>query len=241
MDGVSVTDHHPGRSTGAAPMAHDIALPGRTEESQRFLARASAAFASSLDYRETLASLARLAGPKIADWCGVCMLPENGELEAAIAHVEPEKARWATEIHRRYPPDPHAPHGVYHVLQTGRCEFAARVTDEQLAAAARDIEHLELLAELGVKSYIIAPFSARGQTFVAIAFVSAQSERPYGPADVALAEELANRAAPFIDTARLYRVARQLIQELEQLVVSRTIELQQANQRLAAQGKGCVA
>jgi hypothetical protein len=49
----------------------DITERKRAEEALRLLAEASAELSSSLDYRATLASVARLAVPQLADWCAV--------------------------------------------------------------------------------------------------------------------------------------------------------------------------
>ncbi len=61
-----------------------------------FLAEASATLSSSLDYEATLATVARLAVPTLADWCAVDLLGDDGSIERmAVAHVDPEKVRWA--------------------------------------------------------------------------------------------------------------------------------------------------
>ncbi len=56
----------------------DVTERRRAEEAQRFLAEASDMLSSSLDYRETLASVARLVVPTLADWCAVDVLDEDG-------------------------------------------------------------------------------------------------------------------------------------------------------------------
>ena len=66
----------------------------RSEEAQRFLAEASSVLSSSLDYHETLAAVARLAVPTLADWCAVDVLEEDGHLNRlAVEHPDPEKVR----------------------------------------------------------------------------------------------------------------------------------------------------
>src|SRR4051812_12878490 len=61
-----------------------------------FLAEASAVLASSLDYEVTLAAVARLAIPQIADWCVVDIARSDGVLKRlAVAHADPEKLAWA--------------------------------------------------------------------------------------------------------------------------------------------------
>ena len=60
----------------------DIHDQKRAEEAQRFLVEAGAALAGSLDYRSTLAAVARLAVPRIADWARVDVI-EAGKLRTA--------------------------------------------------------------------------------------------------------------------------------------------------------------
>ena len=52
-------------------MIEDITEVKRAEHAQRFLAQAGAVLASSLDYEQTLNRIARLAVPRLADWCSV--------------------------------------------------------------------------------------------------------------------------------------------------------------------------
>lgn len=187
----------------------------RAEEKQRFLADTGALLSSSLDYRVTLASVARLAVPTLADWCTVDIL-ENGSVERlAVEHPDPEKVALALKLQERYPPDSEAAGGAPKVLRTGRPEFYAEVTEEMLEAAARDEEHLEILREIGFTSVIIVPMIARGRTLGAVTLVSAESGRTYDEADMDLAEELARRAALAVDNARLYKEAQREIAERE--------------------------
>jgi PAS domain S-box-containing protein len=187
---------------------------GRAAEALRFLSEASAELSSSLDYRVTLAGVARLVVPKLADWCAVDVLEEDGSTRRlAVEHQDPEKVEWAHELQRRYPPDPDAPQGLPAVLRSGRSEFYPEIPDEMLVAAARDEEHLRLMRELGFTSLIVVPLVARGKTLGAITLVSAESGRRYEEADLELAEELARRAALAVDNARLYDEAQREISE----------------------------
>ncbi len=184
----------------------DLTERKRNEDALRFLAEASEVLTSSLDYRATLERVARLAVPYLADWCAIDILgeKEDGSLERlAGAHQDPEKVAWAHELQERYPSDPESPQGVTNVLRTGRSEVYPEITDEVLAAAARDPEHLELMRRIGFKSAIIVPLVARGRTLGTITLVSAESERRYEEADPSLAEDLARRAALAVDNARL--------------------------------------
>src|SRR6185437_12079704 len=81
----------------------DIHDQKRAEEAQRFLVDAGAVLSASLDFRSTLASVAKLAVPRIADWARVDMV-EDGRLHTlAVEHVDPQKVELAFELARRYP------------------------------------------------------------------------------------------------------------------------------------------
>ena len=175
------------------------------EQRARFLAEASALLDASLDFETTLQNVARLVVANMSDWCGVDVVEQNEPFRSvAVAHRDPQKAEFANALRERYPPDFDAPTGVPNVIRTGRAELYAEIPVDLLEAAARDAEHLELIRELDLKSVMIVPMVARGRTLGAITFVSAESGRTYDEADLALAEELARRAAMATDNARLY-------------------------------------
>jgi PAS domain S-box-containing protein len=199
-----------GKIIGASTIARNITEQKRREQADRFLAEASTALASSLDYETTLATAAQLAVPHFADWCSVDMANEDGTVSRlAVAHVDPKKIAWAHEIQQRYPPDPAEPHGVHNVLRTGTSEFYPDIPEELLVQGARDAEHLELIRQIGFRSAMVVPLKARGRTLGVITFVNAESNRHHTKEDLALAEDLANRAALAVDNAHLYRVEQQ--------------------------------
>jgi PAS domain S-box-containing protein len=183
----------------------DIDDRKRAEEAQRFLVEAGATLGSSLDYRSTLAAVARMAVPRIADWSRVDML-EDGRLRTlAIHHVDPAKIELALELAKRYPEDPDARLGPPNVVRTGESELVPEITQDGLAELAVDDLHLGLVRELGFQSYMCVPLVARERVIGVISFVSAESGRRYGPDDLALAEELARRASTAVENAQLYR------------------------------------
>ena len=182
------------------------------EEAQRFLVEAGATLGSSLDYRTTLAVLAKMAVPRIADWARVDIV-EDGKLRTlAVEHVDERKVELALELSRRYPEDPDAAQGPPLVLRTGKSELIAEISEERLSELAVDDLHLGLVRELGFQSYMGVPLVVRGRRSGVISFVAAESGRRYGPADLALAEELARRASTAIENAQLYREAEERAQ-----------------------------
>jgi PAS domain S-box-containing protein len=195
-------------------VAHDITERKENEEAQRFLVEASVSLSSSLDYRATLAKVAQLAVPHLADWCVMDILEEDGSLDRlALTHQNPRKVALARELEERYPEDPH---GVLQVLRTGEPELGSEIPEAALDKAARDAEHRRILQELGLRSYIIVPLVARGRTLGAITLVSAESGWRYEAVDLKLAEELARRAALAVDNARLYRGRSEVAHTLQQ-------------------------
>jgi PAS domain S-box-containing protein len=198
-----------GRIASAATIARDVTARKRTEVGQRFLAEAGEVLASSLDVEPTLQTVAGLAVPTLADWCGVHLLRADGQIEpVAIAHVDPAKIAWAWDLQRRFPVDPADPTGVPKVIRTGEPEFYPAITAAMIAAADLDPERLALVRRLQLSAAIIVPLATRGRVLGAISLYWAESQRRYDEMDLALAAGLARRAALAVDNARLYGEAR---------------------------------
>jgi PAS domain S-box-containing protein len=169
------------------------------------LAEASQLLAGSLDDQATLASLARLAVPEICDLCVIDVRDDDGTIgRAAAAFVDPEKDSLLQELQRSFPIDPAGPHPVARVLRTGQPEVVAEISDAIMETIAPEPEHRRIGEMLGYRSYIVVPLVARGQILGALSLVSGSSGRRHDRADLALAEELARRAAMAVDNARLY-------------------------------------
>jgi PAS domain S-box-containing protein len=191
---------------GFYALVTDITAHKRNEQVMHFLAEASTVLANSLDYEATLETVANLAVPHIADWCAVDLQFDDGHIEAvAIAHVDPAKVAWGYELRRRYPIDPAAPVGVPNVIRTGVSDFYPVITDEMLEQAAQTPEDLALLRQIGYSSLMTVPLQARDRIFGAITFVATESKRYFTERDLAVAQDVARRAAVAIDNARLFR------------------------------------
>jgi PAS domain S-box-containing protein len=183
----------------------DVTERRRTEKAQQFLAEAGTILSSSLNYAETLTNVASLAVPHLADWCVIDLRDNGGRVhQVAVAHVDPVQVEALREMERRFPVDPQGGSGVPEVLQTGRSLWVPEITDDDLASVAQSEEHLESLRGYGLLSYMCVPLTARGRVLGAITFLTSDSGRRYTPADLALAEELARRAALAVDNARLF-------------------------------------
>ena len=185
-----------------------------TERARRrltFLAEASRVLSSSLEFDVTLQRITELAVPMLADWCGVSTLDADGQLrQVAIAHVDPDKIRWARELAERYPADPESEYGAHAVLRSRESLLMPVISQELLESTARDEEHLRIIQQLQARSYMAAPLIVRDHAFGVIAFLTtAESERVYDEEDLSFAEELARRAGIAVENARLFQRAVQ--------------------------------
>lgn len=186
------------------------------QERLAFLAEASTVLSGSLDHGEIFGNLARLIVPKLADYCMIDMVEENGELrQVAVAHRD---ARWEPRLRalrETCPVDLALPHGVGNVFRTGQPEMRAEADDDLLRSLSCNAEHFELVKQLGFSGSIIVPLRGRGGTLGTISLVNTNPERVYGPADLSLAEAFAQRAALALDNAGLYKAAQKARMEAE--------------------------
>ena len=182
-----------------------------------FLAEANRVLTTSLDSGQTVADLARLAVPTIADWCAIALRsPGEGTLEQYVAHVDPEKVELVKDLREKYPPDMSDPQSpVVSVLRTGRSVVIPKVTEELLRAGARDEEHLRILRGLGLRSAVLVALTGAQGPMGVLTLVLAESGRRFSEADLGFAEELARTASMAIENARLHQERTRIAQTLQ--------------------------
>ncbi|MFP2923704.1 PAS domain S-box protein [Pyxidicoccus sp. 3LG] len=189
----------------------DITERKQLEQAWRFLAEAGPELAASLDTRTTLATVARLAVPTLADWCMVDLLGGDGRIQwVEIAAASPEVMLRLREMFAAYPHDPFRQGALTAgVLRTGEPVLIPELPASVLEASAVDATHLEMLRRLAPASGIIVPVRSQGRIVGAVILAASKSGRRYGPQELALAEELAHRAGLAIDNARLHEKSEQ--------------------------------
>ncbi|MFP2910438.1 GAF domain-containing protein, partial [Pyxidicoccus sp. 3LFB2] len=200
----------------------DITERQRSEETQRFLAEAGGVIAASLELEETLERVAHLAVPAYAEACGVFLADEAGAPRCvATASSEPQ----GHDTRGSVP----APEVVARVIAFGAPELCTGVDVAALGDRghdARDSGH----------AWLCVPLQVRGRPFGAMTFVT--SRRAYDAQDLALAQELARRAALALDNARLYREARQAVRLREEFLSIASHELKTPISALQLQVQG---
>jgi PAS domain S-box-containing protein len=188
-----------------------IDVTARVEAEQRgaFLGKASAVLAASIDHQETLKNIAELLVPELADWCVIDAIDDTGRIQRlALVHRDPAKAATAQRILDEFPPDRHEIGLARRVVESRQPEVIREITPE-MQARLETLAVAPYLAELGYSSWMIVPLAIGDRCFGAISLVSASPERHYGDEDLALAMEVAHRAAYAVDNARLLREAQQ--------------------------------
>jgi PAS domain S-box-containing protein len=199
---------------GAVLVFRDVTEDKQREARRAFLARAGAELLAAADYRDSLAAVANLAVPRLADWCSVEIVEGDEPVprQLAVAHVDPEKIAYARELRRRYPPHASDARGLMAILRSGRPEIYPEISSEALDRSAVDEEHRAMLRKLQLRSGMIIPLRGRERIFGAISFVYAESGRHYTAEDLVLGEELARRAALVIERRRLEDERAQLLE-----------------------------
>jgi serine phosphatase RsbU (regulator of sigma subunit) len=182
----------------------DAAHP--TDELDRLglLRHAGDALSVALDIGEALSRLAEVIVPALADWFSVDLVEDGTITNVLVMHPDPERVELARELQRRFPSDPDAPSGSPHVIRTGEPELTESITDDMLLALIDDPDLLTTIRELGLRCAMVVPLTARGRTIGSITMIGAETHERYGAFDLRLAEEIADRAALAIDTARLF-------------------------------------
>ncbi|HEX9314037.1 MAG TPA: GAF domain-containing protein, partial [Actinomycetota bacterium] len=183
-------------------------LAEQTRSEMALLLDVSQVLSSSLNYEEGLDRLARVASSTLCDLCLIDLLdPQDGSIRRVAAQAASvDRQPLADMLRWKYPPDPRGQHPAVRVMQTGQPEWASEMEEGFLTATTRDAEHRRVTEALGFRSYISVPLAARGRTLGALTLIATDdSGRRYGPHDVALADDLARRAALALDNARLYQ------------------------------------
>jgi len=169
------------------------------EGRMRLLLEAGETLGEETAVERRLEQIARLAVPKLADFCAIDLLEPDGSLRRvalAALDVEVERANWA--VASRYRRDPLGTHPVWEVLRDARPIIWEEVDPDRLQRLARSSDHLRRLLERGIRAWMGVPLLVGGEVRGAMSFTDAESQRRFTPADVATAEELAGRVSAAI-------------------------------------------
>jgi PAS domain S-box-containing protein len=215
---VSLLKDDAGRPRQFVVIVEDITERRLMANRRQFLTEASETLLSSFDDPTTLARVGRLAVPAVADWCMVDLAPAGGQGDPiVIVHAAGIQAgmleQWALgeQDGRRV--------RLADFLRDGQ-----PVLLPQLPTAWTSGHELVSPELVAATSVLVVPVVARDEIFGTIAF-GVSSGRRYGPADLAMAEDLAHRVSLAVDNARLYREARDAVSARDEFLSIASHEL----------------
>jgi signal transduction histidine kinase/DNA-binding response OmpR family regulator len=195
-------------------LARAQAARDAAEETNRrlaFLSEASEIMVHSLDYEAIPRGLAAQAIPFLGDFCAVTLIGErdSDEWRTELAWIDQKTRCRNFDCFAGEPGLGSLSRLIKSVLDTGE----GRVFDD-VGKGSRGAGHVGGAAEAEVAarspqaephSAIVVPLLARGRSLGTISVGACNADRRFGPDDLALALDLAGRAAIAIDNARLYR------------------------------------
>ncbi len=197
-----------------------------SERRMRLLADASALLAESLAYHDTLARVAQMAVPGLADWCAVTILGADGHVEHVVgAHADrARQAELDALLHR--PADPARSQMLLDALRLPRAdaELSEALAEAWLKAVVPGGSE-RMMRELVRGALWIVPLQLRGEPLGVLTLAREEKSEPFNPEALLLAEELARRAALAIDHARLFRTQKQLARTREEFLTVAAHEL----------------
>ncbi len=189
----------------------DITEQKRVEYEELFLAEVGTVLADTLDFGNTLTSVARLALRDNADFCTIDFVNELGEFRRVkAAGADPAKAA-IYEALERFPFDRSRPLLSWQILQSKEPQMLADISADAIKELAQDEEHLRLLEALAPTSIMGVPLIAHGRLLGALMVASCRPGRCYRAGDLRLLAELGQRAALALENARLYRITQRAL------------------------------
>ncbi|MEO8053737.1 MAG: response regulator [Acidobacteriota bacterium] len=188
-------------------LVHEQAVRAEAEAAEwrsAVLARVTASLASSLDYERTLAAPATATLPTFADWCVLDVVDADGGFRRAVAaHRDPARAEDAVQLRNR-PLRADASTAGVEAIRTGKTIV---VPAEGARRPGADPEHSRLHDMFGTGHLLAVSISILGERKGSLMWCRAG--RPWEPAEIALAEEIAHRTGVAVEHARLYSEAQQ--------------------------------
>jgi len=190
----------------------DVTERRRTQDLFALLASASERLASSLDYSSTIAEVALLSVPLLADACFVDITDEEDRLvRLQIAFGDPARQAMVDLLDRRALV-PRLTSPQYRAMRS-------RQSLQLDGSACSDAVPSELQVGCGApRSALIVLLVARDTVVGVLSFFMMDSGRYYDANDLRFAEDIARRAATAVDNARLYRDAQRAIRAREEIL-----------------------
>lgn len=214
-----------------------LTMSGRAEAAQgrlQVVYEAGMRIGTTLDVRRTARELAETTVGRFADFVTVDLVDavlRGEEIQGTDRDVRRVVTAGADDA------APFYPEGTRVLLEaatpqargmaTGRTVLQPDLRTED-AWRAQDPDGARRLVEYGVHSLISAPLTARGTLLGAVCFWRAGRSHPFDEEDLALAEEVAARAAVSLDNARRYTREHTMAVTLQHSLMPRYLPVQES-------------
>ena len=179
----------------------------RANEALQMVADAGVELTSTLELNPALRALTELVVPRFADVCAVTLVDgsklERVALTASHARLGEAIGALPTEIG-----DSEVLQTAAMVLRSDRPVFVREFSEEFLRSISPAGAEFARLETAGLRSLIMMPLTARGQTLGVMAFMRGPGSPLFDRSDLSLAGQIARRTAVATDNARLYMEAR---------------------------------
>lgn len=205
--------------------ASSQALMRYASRNARIAADASSYLSRSFDLDTTLSAMARVALPALGDHAWVDVIEYEGDivrLHVARREVQDAVQRAALAV---APAIQDTANSVVSVLESGKPLIYRALTDEDLRRLTVNEEQFRALVAQGARSVIIAPMVARDKVLGSLTFIASGPRHPHRAEDLALAQDLAQRAALAADNARLFAMAQDASRAKDEFMASISHEL----------------
>ena len=184
------------------------------------LAEAMDALADTMHLDRSLTRFLDRLVPRMADWCAIDVVDGQDGLRRVDSHAhEPSLLEWVRRAEREQAADPSAQSIAAAVFEAEQSVLVAEVTDALLSEITVSERHLAAARNLGLRSLMVVPVKARGQTIGVLSMARVQGAALYGDDDLALALELASRVGLAVDNARLYEQEHRAAETLQRALL----------------------
>ena len=178
------------------------------------LASASALLSRSLEEKTTLAAIASVIVPDIADVCRIDLLDADGVLQRKLTHhLDPKRAEEIARFVSRSVSSAQTVGSFPWAIATGRTHLENFASPD--VVGGDDAAFHAFADTVGMRAVCVVPLVAGGRTIGAIAAIQAESGRRFSSDDGALVGELAQRAALALDNVRLFAASEAAREQAE--------------------------
>ncbi len=209
-----------GRVLFLVPEGRDISERKQHERERAFIAEAARLLSESLDRETIFERLAHHLVPAMADLCVITVVDANGPIPVAVAHREPEREPALRLMASRFTCEAGPRYSVPAVVTRGDSEIFPPLDAIDWSGEKLGEGFPLLLREVGARSFVCVPLRSRHQVLGVVSLIATTEGKRYGARELAVAEDLADRAAVAVENVRLYEEARRAVAARDDLIAA---------------------